>query len=186
MSSETTGATGLAGRYATALFDLAKEQGALDAVAADLDALGGMVADSADLRRLVRSPVITRADQGAAMAALLERGRACEIACQFIGVLAANRRLFALPAIIEEFQAFMSIHKGEVTAKVTTARPLGDDERAELERALKPSTGGSVTLKTEVDPSLIGGMVVRLGSNMVDSSLKTKLQNMRLAMRGVG
>jgi len=190
VSSETTNdtgvATGLAGRYATALFDLAESENALDQVADDLRELARMIADSADLTRMVRSPVLSRSEQGVAIAAILEAAGSSEITKKFAGVVAANRRLFALTDIIESYLAILAGRRGEVTAEVTSASPLTERQQADLEATLQSSVGGSVSIKSTVDPGLLGGLVVKLGSRMVDSSLRTKLQQLRLAMRGVG
>lgn len=186
MATDSTGATGLAGRYATALFDLADENGALDPVADDLRTLATMIGESADLQRMIRSPVISRAEQGAAISALLEKAGASEMTRKFTGVLAANRRLFALPDIIDQYLAILAGRRGEMTAEVTSAHPLSDKQLATLQDTLRRTVGGAVNVTAKVDPALLGGLVVRLGSRMIDSSLNTKLQHLRLAMRGVG
>ena len=186
MATETTGATGLAGRYATALFDLAATENALDQVAADLRGLAAMIEDSADLTRMVRSPVITRSQQGAAMAAILEAAEAAPLTRKFAGVVAANRRLFALPEIIEGYLAILAGRRGEVTAEVASATPLTDRQQADILAALENTLAGRVTIKASVDPEMLGGLVVRVGSRLVDSSLRTKLNQMGIAMRGSG
>ena len=190
VSSETTSdiglVTGLAGRYATALFDLAESENALDQVADDLRQLDQMIADSADLTRMLRSPVLSRTEQGVAITAILEAAGSSEITRKFAGVVAQNRRLFALTDIIDGYLAILAGRRGEVTAEVTSASPLTERQQADLEATLKSSVGGSVSIKSTVDPGLLGGLVVKLGSRMVDSSLRTKLQQLRLAMRGVG
>ena len=186
MATETTGATGLAGRYATALFDLAGSENALDQVAADLRGLAAMIEGSADLTRMVRSPVITRIQQGAAMAAILAAAEAAPLTRKFIGVVAANRRLFALTEIIEGYLAILAGRRGEVTAEVASATPLSGRQQADILAALENTLGGSVTIKASVDPKMLGGLVVRVGSRLVDSSLRTKLNHMGIAMRGSG
>jgi F-type H+-transporting ATPase subunit delta len=174
MTSETPIVAGMAGRYATALFDLALEDKALDKVRADLDRFDGLVAESADLTRLVRSPVFTAEEQVKALDA---------ISANFIKLVAANRRLFAIRGIIKAFHALVAAHKGEVSASVTVAEPLSDNNLAALKGALNAVTGKDVDLKVEVDPAIIGGLVVKLGSRMVDSSIRTKLNSIKTAMK---
>lgn len=186
MASETTGVGGLATRYATALFELARDQGALDKVAADLASVKTMVDSSPDLRRLVRSPVIGRAEQGKAMDALLERAQVTDLTRRFVGVIAANRRLFSLESIIAAFRQQLAKSRGELTAVVSTAQPLNDAQKAALDAALRRAVGVKVAVETKVEPALMGGMVVRIGSRMFDSSLRSKLQRLQLAMKGTG
>ena len=186
MPSETTGAFGLAGRYATALFELAGTEGALDAVADELRRLGDMIQGSGDLQRLVRSPVISREDQRRAMAALVERAGMGELIGRFIGVVADNRRLFALPAMIEAYLDLLARHRGETTAEVVSARALTGRQIEALGASLKKAVGGKVAVHARVDPELLGGLVVKVGSRMVDSSLASKLQRLGLAMKGTG
>jgi len=186
VSSETNGATGLAGRYATALFDLAETHNALDQVAGDLNTLAALIDSSDDFTRMIRSPVISRAKQGAALDVILEKMEASDLTRKFAGVVAANRRLFSLPDIIDSYLAILAGRRGEVTAEVTSAEPLSSAQEADLLSALKSAIGTNVSIKTAVDPKVIGGLVVRVGSRLVDSSLQTKLNQLRLAMRGVG
>lgn len=184
VASEAIGVSGLAGRYATALFELAVEQDALDAVANDLASWRAMLDESADLRRLVASPVIGREDQGRAMAALAERANIGALAGKFIGVLASNRRLFALADTIRAYDSLVAARRGEVTADVTSATALSDVQTQALITSLKSATGREVRLSAAVDETLIGGLVVKVGSRMIDASLKSKLQSLRLAMKG--
>jgi F-type H+-transporting ATPase subunit delta len=186
VASETTGVAGLAARYATALFELARDQGALDKIAADLDNVKAMIESSADLRRLVRSPIIGRAEQGKAMDAVLARAQVNELTRRFVGVVAANRRLFSLEAIISAFKQQLAKSRGELTAIVSTAQPLDDAQKAALDASLRRAVGVKVAVETKVDPELLGGMVVRIGSRMFDSSLRSKLQRLQLAMKGTG
>ena len=160
VASEAIGVSGLAGRYATALFELAVEQDALDAVANDLAALRAMLDVSADLRRLVASPVIGRKDQGRAMAALAERANIGALASKFIGLLASNRRLFALADTIRAYDSLVAARRGEVTADVTSATALSDAQTQALITSLKSATGREVRLSAAVDETLIGGLVV--------------------------
>jgi F-type H+-transporting ATPase subunit delta len=176
----------LASRYATALFELADEQGALDAVAGDLATVEAMLGESAALREAMRSPVVSRKSQAAAVTAIAERAGLGSQTRNFLGVLAGNRRLFALPGIIRAFQAMLATRRGEVTAEVTSAVPLDEAQVAALRQSVSRYAGKAVQLRTEVDPRLLGGLVVRIGSRMVDASLRTKLQQLELAMKGVG
>lgn len=178
------GVNEIAARYATALFDLADEQKALDPVADDLRSIQSLISESDDMRRMVRSPVISRDDQGKAMAAIMDKAAASELTAKFIGYLAAHRRLFALSAIIKSFLAELASRRGEVTAEVTSARSLNDEQAKAVEDALKKAVGGKVAVEHRVDPALIGGLVVKVGSRMVDSSLATQLQKLKLAMKG--
>ena len=185
MASEATGVSGLAERYAAALFDLAEERKALDAVADDLRALRGLIDESADLRRLIRSPVLARAAQGSAIAALALRAEFQPITRNFLGLLAKNRRLFALPEVIRGFLAQLARRRGEVTAEVTVPQELSPAQREALGERLRTTVGRKVTVDIRIDPSLLGGLVVKLGSRMVDASLKSKLHRLQLAMKGV-
>ena len=186
MASTETGNTGLASRYATALFELADEAKALDAVADDLTALSAMLDESDALRRLVRSPVLSRDEQARAMAAVLEKAGATPLTRQFIGVVAGNRRLFALPGMIKAYLAELAHRRGEMTADVTAAAALSDAQTKALVDQLKKAVGAKVAVNVSVDPSLLGGLVVKVGSRMIDSSLRTKLSKLQLAMKGVG
>lgn len=174
----------IAARYATALFDLADAEQALDVVANDLRTVQQLIDESADLRRLVRSPVISRDDQSAAMSALLDKIEAGDLTRKFVGYVAASRRLFALRAISSAFLAELASRRGEVTAEITSARPLSDAQVASVSDALQKVVGGKVAIEHRVDPALIGGLIVKVGSRMVDSSLATQLQKLKLAMKG--
>ena len=176
----------MAGRYATALFELALENKAVDAVKKDLDQFDALIADSADLNRLVRSPVFTAEEQGKALSAVLAKAEVTGLAANFLKLVAANRRLFAAPAMIKAFKALVARHKGEVTAQVTVAEALNDKHLAALKDALKSVTGLDVGLDVTVDPAIIGGLTVKLGSRMVDTSLRTKLNTIKHAMKEVG
>lgn len=176
----------IAERYAAALFDLADAQGALDRVADDLSTLKSMILDSADLRRLLDSPALSRDEQGAAMAALAKAADFGEQTTNFLGLVARNRRLFALPAMIDCFRRQLAVRRSQVDADVVSAAPLTPVQLSALEGSLKTAFGGNVVVKAAVDPDLLGGMVVKVGSRMVDSSLRTKLQSLKLVMKGVG
>ena len=175
----------MAGRYATALFDLTKDQGAVDAVASDLTAIEGLMAASPDLKRLVRSPVFSAEDQARAFSAILEKAGVSGLTQNFVKVIARNRRLFAIADMIRDFRTLYSRLKGEVTAEVTSAQPLTDAQRAQLLDSLKASLGKDVQLSAHVDASILGGLIVKAGSRMIDSSIKTKLNNLKFAMKEV-
>lgn len=186
MASTETGMSGLASRYAKALFELADEAKALDAVADDLRSLKGLIAGSDDLRRLLRSPVLSRDEQGRAIGAVLEKTGASALTRQFAGVVAANRRLFTLPGMINAYLAELANRRGEMTAEVTAATPLSAAQTKALTDQLKKAVGAKVSVDVNVDPTLLGGLVVKVGSRMIDFSLRTKLSKLQLAMKGVG
>jgi F-type H+-transporting ATPase subunit delta len=173
----------MAGRYATALFELALEQKVIDAVRSDLDRFDAMVAESEDLRRLVRSPVFSADAQAKALAAVLEKAGISGLAANFLLLVTRNRRLFAVRNMIRAYRALVARHKGEVTAQVTVALPLSDAHLTELKETLKSVTKQEVQVDLTVDPAIIGGLVVKLGSRMVDSSLRTKLNAIKFAMK---
>lgn len=185
MATSIGPASGLAERYAGALYELADEAKNLDEVANDLQALKGLFSESADFRRLIRSPVIRRDDQEKAIAAIAEKAGAQKLTTNFLRLVARNRRLFALTEMVEAFLAILANRRGEVRAKISSAHALTDDQVSRLETSLRDVAGAKVTLETSVDPSLLGGLVVQLGSRMYDSSLRTKLQRLQHAMKGV-
>jgi F-type H+-transporting ATPase subunit delta len=176
--------SGMAGRYATALFELALDNKVVDAVKSDLDRFDALIADSADLSRLVRSPVFSAEEQGKALAAVLDKAGITGLAANFLKLVTSNRRLFAVREMIKAFRVLVARWKGEVAAEVTVAERLSDGHLAALKGALKSITGGKdVDLAVKVDPAIIGGLVVKLGSRMVDSSLRTKLNSIKHAMK---
>jgi F-type H+-transporting ATPase subunit delta len=185
LASETTGVSGLATRYAAALFDLADERRILDEVASDLRQLRGMVQASPDLLRLIRSPILSREEQSKGIAALAEAAGLSPLVRDFLAVVARNRRLFAVPAMIEAFLAELAARRGEVTAVVTAAQPLSEPQLTALNEQLRRGVGSRVSIDVQVDPGLIGGLVVKLGSRMVDGSIKSKLQRLQLAMKSI-
>ena len=184
MSSETTGA--IAQRYAAALFELAVEHNVLDQVAADLTAFRDMAAASDDLTRLLRSPVIGREAQIRAVTALAEKAGFSDLTRRFLGMVAGNRRLHSVHGMIGAYLERLAARRGEVTATVTAAAQLTDPQMISLTETLKAAVGAAVAVNVQVDPSLLGGLVVRVGSRMIDISLRTKLQHLQLAMKGVG
>jgi F-type H+-transporting ATPase subunit delta len=177
-------ASGVAGRYASALFDLAKEEGKISEVEDDLGIFQRLYDESVDLVRLIRSPVIPADDQSRALTEILSRAGVRPLAQNFFKLLSRNRRLFAAPDMVRAFRALAAQSRGEVAAEVTSAHPLSDSLAQELRDALKASVGKDVRLSTKVDPSLLGGLIVKLGSRMVDSSLRTKLTSLRLSLKG--
>jgi F-type H+-transporting ATPase subunit delta len=186
VAGRKTSISTVAGRYATALFELALESNALAAVEKDLDGFAGLLAESADLTRLIRSPVFAADDQARAVGAVLDRAGISGLVGNFIRVVAGNHRLFVMPAIITEFRRLLAENRGETTAEVTSAEPLNDRHVGELKAALKAALGKDVTLDTRVDPALIGGLIVKVGSRMIDGSVRTKLNSLKLAMKEVG
>jgi F-type H+-transporting ATPase subunit delta len=186
VAGDNPNVSGVAERYATALFELALESDAIDQVKADLARFQALLAESAELNRLVRSPVFTADVQKKALAAVLDAAGIGGIAANFLAVVAGNRRLFAIGDIIKAFGTLVARHKGEVSAEVTVAEPLTEAHLAEVKDALDKITGKDVTVDVKVDPSIIGGLVVKLGSRMVDSSLRTKLHALKHAMKEVG
>jgi F-type H+-transporting ATPase subunit delta len=186
LAAESTGVSGLAERYAAALFELADERHALDEVAANLRELRAMLAGSGDLMRMVRSPVLSRGEQGKAIEALAQQASLSKLTGDFLAIVARNRRLFAVPTMIEAYLAKLAERRGEVTAEVTAAQPLNETQLVLLSEQLRRSVGRRVSVDARVDPGLIGGMIVKVGSRMVDGSLKSKLQRLQLAMKGIG
>jgi len=175
--------SGMAGRYATALFELARETNAIDAVKADLERFDTLVAENPDLNRLVRSPVFSAAEQLQALSAVLDRAGIGGLAAKFLKLVTMNRRLFAARDMVRGYRELVALHKGEATAEVTVAERLKDDHIAALKSALKAVSGKDVDLAIKIDPAIIGGLVVKLGSRMVDTSLRTKLNAIRHAMK---
>ncbi len=186
MAAEDPSVSGVSGRYATALFELARDEKSVDAVMVDLGRFEAMLAESADLKRLVRSPVFSADTQSRALAAILEKAEIMGISANFLKVLTANRRLFTVTDVIRAFRALVAKFKGEATADVTVAEALSETNLDALKVALKSVTGKDVALNVKVDPSIIGGLVVKLGSRMVDSSLRTKLNSIKHAMKEAG
>lgn len=184
MAGEDPITTGMAGRYANALFELALENKATDAVKNDLDRFDALITESADLGRLVRSPVYGADEQLRALSAILDQAGIKGIAANFLRVITTNRRLFAVRDMIRIYRALVARHKGEVTALITVADKLSDNNLEALRSALKSVTGGKdIDLEVKIDPAIIGGLVVKLGSRMIDSSLRTKLNAIKFAMK---
>jgi F-type H+-transporting ATPase subunit delta len=176
--------SGMAGRYANALFELALENKATDAVKNDLDRFDALITESADLNRLVRSPVYGADEQLKALSAILDKAGIKGLAANFLRVITTNRRLFAVRDMVRVYRALVARHKGEVTAQVTVADKLSDNNLDALKSALKSVAGGKdIDLDVKVDPAIIGGLIVKLGSRMIDSSLRTKLNAIKFAMK---
>ena len=174
----------MAGRYANALFELALDNKATDAVKADLERFDTLIADNPDLNRLVRSPVFGADEQLRSLAAILDKAGIGGLAANFLRVIVTNRRLFAVRDMIRGYRALVAHHKGEVTAQVTVAEPLSDKNLEALKGALKSVTGGKdIDFDVKIEPAIIGGLIVKVGSRMVDSSLRTKLNAIKLAMK---
>ena len=180
-----TSMSGVAGRYGAALFELANESGTADAVSGDLKRFAAFIEESADLKRLVTSPVFTADQQKAAVGAVLDRAGIGGIVANFIRLVAQKRRLFVLPAMIRAYEALLAAKKGIVPAEVTVAEAMPDQLLADLKSALAKTAGQEVSLAVKVNPDIIGGMIVKLGHRMFDASLKTKLNALRVAMREV-
>ncbi|KAB2849162.1 MAG: F0F1 ATP synthase subunit delta [Hyphomicrobiaceae bacterium] len=175
----------MAGRYATALFDLARESGEIDRIAGELKGFELLMKESADLTRFVRSPVFSAEDQARALKALLAKAGVGGLTANFLGLIARNRRLFAVGDMIRAFRILVARHKGEVEADVTSAAALSDAQVTALKAALKASLGKDVQMNSKVDPAILGGLIVKVGSRMIDSSLRTKLNSLKTRMKEV-
>ena len=174
----------LAGRYATALFELARDEKKIDSVESSLDKLSAALDQSDDFRTLTTSPLLSRADAGKGVAAAAAAMKLDPLTANFLGVLAGNRRLAQLPQVIRAFRTLAARHRGEATAEVISAHPLDDDQVAALKAQLKKRVGRDVTLDLNVDPDILGGLVVKIGSQMIDSSIRTRLNTLAHAMKG--
>jgi len=176
----------MAGRYAAALFELAREQKQLDQVERDVASFQSLLEGSPDLARLVRSPVIAAEAQARALEAILARVGISGVTANFLRLIVRNRRLFAIADVLRVFQALLARERGEVSADVTSAHPLSQEQMQVLNDSLKASISKHVQIRTRVDPNLLGGLIVKVGSKMIDSSLRTKLNNLKVAMKGIG
>lgn len=178
--------TGIAARYATAIFELAKEDKSLPALEGDVDALDAALGDSADFRALIASPIYTREEQGAAVTAIARKAGLSQIVTNTLALMASKRRLFVLPQLVRELRARIAAEKGEVTAEVTAAKALTKAQEEKLARTLKATVGKDVKINMAVDESLIGGLVVKVGSRMIDTSIRSKLAALQNSMKEVG
>ncbi len=186
MGESSADSAGIAGRYASAVFELAEESGALERVEADLAALKAAIAESAEFRAFLSNPILGREEQGAAMAALLQKMEIGAPVSSLVGLMAAKRRLFVLPDVIEAFAARLAKKRGVVSAEVVSAQPLSDAQRDALTAKIKDFAGADVALEEKVDAGLIGGLVVRVGSKMIDASIRSKLSQLETVMKGIG
>ncbi len=182
-SGDFVSTTGAAGRYAEALFDLAREEGQADAVEGELKNLRAAIRDSADLKDFLKSPVYDRADQLAAITALAEQAGLSPMTQNFLKLVATNRRLFALEAMIGAFLAKAAEARGEVSASAVSAAPMNDEQIKSIRMEIESMVGKAVNLETRVDPDLLGGLIVKVGSKMIDSSLRTKLNKLKTVMK---
>nr|WP_205926052.1 F0F1 ATP synthase subunit delta [Rhizobium sp. P38BS-XIX] len=178
--------SGVAERYASSLFELALEEGAVPAVTADLDRFQAMLDESDDLKRFVLSPVFSAEEQVGAVEALANKAGFGVFVTNFLKLVASNRRLFALPGMIKAFRIIAAQHRGEISAEVTSAHALTPAQEDELKAALKGVTGKDVAIAVTVDPSILGGLIVKVGSRQIDTSLRTKLSTLKLALKEVG
>jgi F-type H+-transporting ATPase subunit delta len=174
----------LSGRYATALFDLAREAKAIDAVSASLETIARALSGAADFRALTTNPLLSRDEAAKAVAAVAEHLGLDALTAKFLGVLAQNRRLAQLPAVTAAFRALAAAHRGEASADVTSAHPLDAAQVDALKARLKATVGRDVAVNLKVDPAILGGLVVRIGSRMIDSSIRTRLNTLAVAMKG--
>jgi F-type H+-transporting ATPase subunit delta len=186
VAADISPVSGLAGRYAHALLELAENKKKLDTIADDLRGLRQLVSDSTEFAQLLRSPRLNRTQQENAIDAVLRKAGADAITINFARVAARNGRAMALPEMAEAYLNELARRRGEVTAQVTTAQELSDKQRQQLEQALRQSVGGKVNIESRVDPSLIGGIIVRVGSRMIDNSLRSKLNRLQHALKGAG
>ncbi|MGH6761183.1 MAG: F0F1 ATP synthase subunit delta [Phyllobacterium sp.] len=178
--------SGVAQRYAGSLFDLAVEAKSIPQVGKDLDRFEALLKGSEDLQRLINSPVFSAEDQVKAISAIVNKAKIAGLVANFLRVVAGNRRLFAVPGMIEAFRQLAAAHRGEVSAEVTSAHALTAAQQTELKAALKSVAGKDVTINVTVDPSILGGLIVKMGSRQIDTSLRTKLSSLKLALKEVG
>jgi F-type H+-transporting ATPase subunit delta len=186
VAKQSSPLSAIAERYATALFELAEDDRALAELETDVNRFATLHDQSDDLQAFIRSPIYRAEEQVRAIEALLDRAGIGGLTGNFFKVVAANRRLFAIPHIIAAFRRLLAERRGNVTAEVVSAEPLSERHVAALKESLRASLGKDVTLDTRVDPALIGGLIVKVGSRMIDSSLRTKLSSLKLAMKEVG
>lgn len=186
MANTVSMSRSIAGRYAQAVFDIVKEEGGLDALAQQVEDLGAALDDSADLRSLISSPIYTRDQQTGAIAALAAKMGLSPVLSNTLQLMGKNRRLFVLPQLVRVLRDLIAEERGEITADVTSAVALSDDQQQRLTATLSEKSGKKVKLHTRVDEALIGGMIVKLGSEMIDSSVRSKLASLQNAMKEVG
>ncbi len=178
--------SGVAERYASSLYELASEAGSVDQIGAELAGFQTLINESADMKRFIESPVFSAEDQLRAVAAVLEKAGIAGLTANFIKVAAANRRLFAIPGMIKSYFQIVARNRGEISADVTSAHALTSAQENELKATLKSVTGKDVAINVTVDPSILGGLIVKVGSRQIDTSLRTKLSTLKLALKEVG
>ena len=186
MAQSSSPISTVAERYASSLFELAQQANSVTKVEADLNSFEALLDGSADLSRLIKSPVFSSEDQAKAIAAIADKAKITGLTGNFLRVVARNRRLFAIPGMIKAFRQIAAEHRGETAAEVTSAHELTAAQQTELKAALKSVAGKDVAISVTVDPSLLGGLVVKMGSRQIDTSLKTKLNSLKLALKEVG
>ncbi len=186
MATSSSPVSGVAERYAQSLFELARDEGSLETTEQELVQFQSLIDENADFRRLVESPAFTSDEQLRAIGAIVAAVGPSVLVGNFLKVVASNRRLFALPSIVRGFRQMAAAHRGEVEAEVVSAHALNDEQRRELASALGTYTQKTVTMRESVDPALLGGLVVRIGSRQIDTSLRTKLSSLKLALKEVG
>ncbi len=184
MTASDSKLSGVPGRYAQALFELAEESGEIEKVGRDLDALDGLIAESEALARFIASPLHDTADQTAGVEALMKKLGTGALTREFVRLVAANRRLAMLPAMIAAFRALLAQRRGEVSAEVTSAAELTSAQLKKIAAALKDALGSDVQISNTVDPAIMGGLVVRVGSRMIDTSLRTRLNTLKMMLKG--
>jgi F-type H+-transporting ATPase subunit delta len=178
--------SGVADRYAQSLFELALEENALATVESELESFDALIKESADFRRLVESPAFSSDEQLRAIGAIVAETGPSELTGNFLKVVAGNRRLFVLPGMIRRFRELCATHRGEIEAEVTSAHPLDDGQRAALAEALGSYAGKTVTMRETVEPAILGGLIVKIASRQIDTSLRSKLNSLKLALKEVG
>lgn len=186
MSETASISSGIASRYAKAVFELAKEAETLPALEKDLDALADALETSTEFGDLISSPLYSRKDQAAAVAGLAKKMKLSDVTASTLGLMASKRRLFVIPAMISAVKAMIADEKGEITAEVTAAKALTKAQSDKLAKTLKASVGRDVNVNVAVDEALIGGLIVKVGSRMIDSSIRSKLSNLQNSMKEVG
>jgi F-type H+-transporting ATPase subunit delta len=186
VTDRSSSVSGVAERYASALFDLARDESSIEKIEGELSNVSAMLDESSDFRRLVESPVFSAEEQEKAIGSVADSAQIAGLTGNFLRLVARNRRLFAIPGIIRAFHEMSAKHRGEVTAEVTSAHALSDEQVAALKSALKTKLGKDVTLQARVNPALLGGLVVKVGSRMIDTSLRTRLMNVKTQLKEVG
>ncbi|MCK5933517.1 MAG: F0F1 ATP synthase subunit delta [Fulvimarina manganoxydans] len=186
MATSSSPVSEVADRYAQSLFDLARDDGAIETVEGELASFRTLIEENGDFRRLIESPAFSADDQLKAITAIVDNVQPSPLTGNFLKVVARNRRLFVLPGMIRRFGELATAHRGEIEAEVTTAQPLGDEDREALRQAIGSYAGKTVTMRERVDPAILGGLIVKIGSRQIDTSIRTKLNSLKLALKEVG